>query len=152
VFEGGLDFARPVGSASLACVYKGRLRDGGAAVAVKVQNPAARLVAGDVDSLVTVGRILEMTDLKVNFSAFLGEIQKQVTKELDFTYEAMTMNSVVRCARACLAWIFTMEMRMAMLLMGLFDIVLFSGVVPLLVASKLTGNCTLPHGLRHSRV
>lgn len=95
MFDGGLDFAAPIGSASLACVYKGRLKAGGAPVAVKVQNPAARLVAGDVDSLVTVGKILEKTDFKVNFTAFLQEIQKQVTKELDFTYEALTMNSVV---------------------------------------------------------
>lgn len=94
VFEDGIDFEVPVGSASLACVYRARLKHSGKDVAVKVQNPAARLVAGDVDSLVAVGKVLEKTDLKINFTAFLAEIRNQVSKELDFGFEGTTMNSV----------------------------------------------------------
>lgn len=96
VFEpGSIDWAKPIGSASLACVYSGKLRHSKKRVAIKVQNPStSRLVPGDLDSLVTVGKILERTDLKINFTPFLKEIQRQVKKELNFANEARTMNAV----------------------------------------------------------
>lgn len=100
VFE-DVDWQKPVGSASLAQVHAGYLaRDVAGTkrrrkVAVKVQNPVARrLVLGDVDSLMTVAKIVEKTDLKVNFVPFLEEVRRGVRNELDFVNEAYVMNSI----------------------------------------------------------
>jgi predicted unusual protein kinase regulating ubiquinone biosynthesis (AarF/ABC1/UbiB family) len=114
-----VDWDRPIGSASLASVYAGTLREdriavagdgstagkrrrngktgSGRRVAIKVQNPrAASLVTGDVDSLVTVGKLLEKTSLPIKLTSFLQEVRKQVILELDFTREAGVMIAAKR--------------------------------------------------------
>jgi ubiquinone biosynthesis protein len=81
---------RPIGSASIACVYKARLWDGDV-VAVKVRRPSIiRRFKTDLAAIDLVFRAIEFTTLlRPRVSTTLrSELRQMLLEELDFTVEA----------------------------------------------------------------
>lgn len=81
----------PVGSASIACVFKGVLKDSGAQVAVKVRRPGITAAfAADLGALdILFGLAEGLTLLRPGFSMNLRqELRAVLTAELDFRREA----------------------------------------------------------------
>ncbi|MEV6823361.1 AarF/ABC1/UbiB kinase family protein [Amycolatopsis sp. NPDC051102] len=90
-----IDTEHPLGSASLAQVYRVRLADGRTG-ALKVQRPGIRsIVRTDMAVLRNAGRLLSTTrpkfDTVVDIHAMLDLIFESVGDELDFTTEARHM-------------------------------------------------------------
>lgn len=85
----------PLGTASLAQVYRATLHDGGD-VAVKVQRPGvAEAVRGDLDLLAKLaGRADHLTDLggRVHFADWVHEFRKALLGELDYRIEAENLD------------------------------------------------------------
>ena len=80
----------PVGSASLACVYKARLHSG-EVVAVKVQRPmVARQFAADLQTFARFTRLAELLTLVRPglFAHLRTEVVEMFSEELDFRLEA----------------------------------------------------------------
>lgn len=79
----------PIGSASVACVYKAVLRSG-ETVAVKVRRPViVPLLAADMRALGWLLAIAELLFLPPGFSEnFIFELRTMLMEELDFTREA----------------------------------------------------------------
>ncbi|MES1241951.1 MAG: AarF/ABC1/UbiB kinase family protein [Acidobacteriota bacterium] len=79
----------PIGSASVACVYQGVLRDG-RRVAVKVRRPGiGQMLAADMGALTVLARCLELYFLPPGFSHHLiFELRTMLEEELDFVKEA----------------------------------------------------------------
>ena len=86
--------AEPIASASVAQVYRARLKNGGDA-AVKVQRPNIRqIVATDLDILGHLAGLIERhnKDLAaLHLSELVREFGRTLNKELDFSLEAATM-------------------------------------------------------------
>jgi Predicted unusual protein kinase len=86
--------AEPIASASVAQVYRARLKNGGDA-AVKVQRPNIRqIVATDLDILGHLSGLIERhnKDLAaLHLSELVREFGRTLNKELDFSHEAATM-------------------------------------------------------------
>jgi ubiquinone biosynthesis protein len=78
----------PLASASLAQVYRGRLRDG-REVAVKIQYPdIARIVRIDLRTFAVLVRVLARLERGFDFRVLIDEVEKYVPLELDFAHEA----------------------------------------------------------------
>jgi len=97
-----IDVARPLGSASLAQVYRVRLADGRDA-ALKVQRPdIGATVRADMAVLRRAGRLLKLLrpefDEVVDVTAVLEVIVEAMAGELDFGVEARNMESGARMA------------------------------------------------------
>ena len=93
---------RPIGSASIACVYQAVLRETGERVAVKVRRPGIdRLFAADFRVLDWLMGIAEMLTLvRPGFTANLRrDIRGILTGELDFRREARLQEIFARRAR-----------------------------------------------------
>ncbi len=84
--------AEPVASASIAQVYKARLKDGGQWVAVKVQRPAlAETVTSDLDMLLEVSKFIDRLVPAYHRSMVhqvASEYATQARQEMDFLAEA----------------------------------------------------------------
>ncbi len=81
----------PVGSASIACVYKAELRSGGDKVAVKVRRPGiAKKFTADLAALDWIMKLMEfLTIIRPGVSEnFRSEIRQILLEELDFRVEA----------------------------------------------------------------
>jgi ubiquinone biosynthesis protein len=84
----------PLGSASLAQVYRARLAEGGLSVAVKVQRPGIRpLIYADLDILGFIAeRLNELRNYELyNFPGLVEELRYSLIRELDFSREARNM-------------------------------------------------------------
>lgn len=81
---------KPIGSASVACVFAGRLR-GGQRVAIKVQRPdVGASFAADLQAFAWASRLLELTTLvrEGMFEGLRVELRAMFLEELDFVAEA----------------------------------------------------------------
>jgi len=79
---------RPIASASLAQVHRGRLRDG-RDVAVKIQYPdVARLIDLDLRNFAFLVRVLAWLEPELDFHVLIAEVERYVPLELDFVHEA----------------------------------------------------------------
>lgn len=93
---------KPIGSASIACVFKGVLADGDAQVAVKVRRPGIiAAFAADLRVLDILFGLAEcLTLLRPGFSLYLRqELRAVLTAELDFRREARFQEIFGRGAR-----------------------------------------------------
>ncbi|MBI5585784.1 MAG: phosphotransferase, partial [Deltaproteobacteria bacterium] len=84
----------PLGSASLAQVYRARLAEGGLPVAVKIQRPGIRpLIYADLDILGFIAeRLNELRNYEpYNFPGLVEELRYSLIRELDFSREARNM-------------------------------------------------------------
>jgi len=91
----------PVGSASIACVYRGRLRTG-EDVAVKVRRPGiARSFSADLTAINLMTRALELSTLvrPQSFRYLRMELASMLLAELDFAREATHQDLFRRFAR-----------------------------------------------------
>lgn len=90
----------PIGSASIACVYRAVLRDG-APVALKVRRPGiGKLFAADLRALGWLTRPVEALFYPRGFFRdFLRELQSMLLEELDFRKEARYTDLFRRGAR-----------------------------------------------------
>jgi ubiquinone biosynthesis protein len=85
---------RPLGSASLAQVYRARLAEGDRPVAVKIQRPGIRpLIYADLDILGFIAeRLNELRKYELyNFPGLVEELRYSLIRELDFSREARNM-------------------------------------------------------------
>jgi ubiquinone biosynthesis protein len=85
---------RPLGSASLAQVYRARLAEGDLPVAVKIQRPGIRpLIYADLDILGFIAeRLNEWRNYELyNFPGLVEELRYSLIRELDFSREARNM-------------------------------------------------------------
>ncbi|CAI5494972.1 unnamed protein product [Closterium sp. Naga37s-1] len=84
----------PVGSASIAQVHRGRLKDG-RRVAIKVQRAGAeRLMLMDLANLRLFGAFLQRAELKVDLLGPISELEQQIRYEFDFVHEAAAMERI----------------------------------------------------------
>ncbi|CAI5534433.1 unnamed protein product [Closterium sp. Naga37s-1] len=84
----------PVGSASIAQVHRGRLKDG-RRVAIKVQRAGAeRLMLMDLANLRLFGAFLQRAELKVDLLGPISELEQQIRYEFDFEHEAAAMERI----------------------------------------------------------
>ncbi|CAI7746596.1 unnamed protein product [Closterium sp. NIES-53] len=84
----------PVGSASIAQVHRGRLKDG-RRVAIKVQRAGAeRLMLMDLANLRLFGAFLQRAELKVDLLGPISELEQQIRFEFDFVHEAAAMERI----------------------------------------------------------
>ncbi|CAI6000002.1 unnamed protein product [Closterium sp. NIES-64] len=84
----------PVGSASIAQVHRGRLKDG-RRVAIKVQRAGAeRLMLMDLANLRLFGAFLQRAELKVDLLGPISELEQQIWYEFDFEHEAAAMERI----------------------------------------------------------
>eukprot|EP00178_Gracilaria_changii_P010081 TRINITY_DN293_c0_g1_i1.p1 TRINITY_DN293_c0_g1~~TRINITY_DN293_c0_g1_i1.p1 ORF type:complete len:522 (+),score=99.59 TRINITY_DN293_c0_g1_i1:3506-5071(+) len=94
VFE-SLDVHNVLGSASVAQVHRGRLRDGSVDVAVKIQFPnVERLMMADLANFRVLGEILQRTELKFDLVQPVQELSRQLAMEFDFRHEARNMAEI----------------------------------------------------------
>lgn len=85
---------QPLGSASLAQVYRARLAEGDLPVAVKIQRPGIRpLIYADLDILGFIAeRLNELRNYELyNFPGLVEELRYSLIRELDFSREARNM-------------------------------------------------------------
>jgi hypothetical protein len=91
-----LDLENVLGCASIAQVHYGVLREGNAPVAVKLQQPDAKLLmASDLGNFRLLAEILQRTELKFDLVGPVKELSKQLCAEFDFENEAKSM-SIIR--------------------------------------------------------
>ncbi|GJP42989.1 hypothetical protein CLOM_g2501 [Closterium sp. NIES-68] len=84
----------PVGSASIAQVHRGKLKDG-RSVAIKVQRAGAeRLMLMDLANLRLFGAFLQKAELKVDLLGPISELEQQIRYEFDFEHEATAMERI----------------------------------------------------------
>lgn len=85
----------PVAAASLSQVYRARTNEGHA-VAVKVQRPGARkVIESDLSLLMGIAEWIgeHVADVKwMNPAGMVGEFERSIKRELDFTIEARTID------------------------------------------------------------
>lgn len=94
VFE-WLDLDNVLGSASIAQVHKGRLRNGHTDVAVKIQYPNVEsLMMADLANFRALGEILQRTELKFDLVRPVHELKRQLSLEFDFKNEANNMAEI----------------------------------------------------------
>lgn len=86
---------RPLGSASVAQVHRGSLREDGTVVAIKVQRPGVKkLMVEDIQLIRRASDLLELqaarSEAIANFdvSTFIDELERTVRDEIDFRREA----------------------------------------------------------------
>ncbi|CAI7883059.1 unnamed protein product [Closterium sp. NIES-54] len=90
---------KPLGSASIAQVHRGRLR-GGKEVAIKVQHAGAEpLMLTDLANLKAFAAFLQSTELNLDVLGALNELEKQIRYEFDFRREAAAMD-IIRASLA----------------------------------------------------
>jgi aarF domain-containing kinase len=90
-----LDLSSSLGCASIAQVHYGVLREHNIPVAVKVQQPDAKLLmASDLGNFRALAEILQKTELKFDLVGPVKELSKQLRSEFDFENEARSMNTV----------------------------------------------------------
>jgi tRNA A-37 threonylcarbamoyl transferase component Bud32 len=90
-----LDLENVLGCASIAQVHYGVLREGNTPVAVKVQQPDAKLLmASDLSNFRLLAEILQKTELKFDLVGPVKELSKQLRLEFDFENEAKSMNII----------------------------------------------------------
>lgn len=94
----GID-EHPLGSASVAQVHRGTLREDGAVVAIKVQRPGVKkLMTDDIQLIRRASDLLELqaarSEAMTNFdvSAFIDELERTVRDEIDFRREAENLH------------------------------------------------------------
>jgi predicted unusual protein kinase regulating ubiquinone biosynthesis (AarF/ABC1/UbiB family) len=87
----------PIASASIGQVYRATLRDGGRAVAVKVQYPGvAAAVRADMQSLDIIMRLFKRMTPQLDVKAITNEIRDRIEEELDYELEAQNQRSLAR--------------------------------------------------------
>jgi len=80
---------RPIGVASIGQVYRATVRDGGRAVAIKVQYPGvAAAVRADMKNLALIMRLVQRAAPGIDGEALAAEIRLRVGEELDYELEA----------------------------------------------------------------
>lgn len=90
-----LDVGEVLGSASIAQVHRGKLRDGDTEVAVKVQFPnGERIMMHDLGNFRFLGEILQRTELKFDLVGPINELKRQLSAEFDFIAEAKAMDEI----------------------------------------------------------
>lgn len=95
-----LDLDHVLGCASIAQVHRGRLRNGGVDVAVKLQFPGAEsIMMRDLSSFRLLGEVLQRTELKFDLVGPIKELSRQLRSEFDFTVEASSMNEIRAAVR-----------------------------------------------------
>ena len=87
---------RPIASASLAQVHRGRLHDG-RTVAVKIQYPGIEeIVRSDLGSIGFLLRVLNRLEGYLNFAPLIEELRQNVPLELDFINEGRNAEAIAR--------------------------------------------------------
>jgi aarF domain-containing kinase len=91
------NFSRaPIASASLAQVHRATLKDGRDA-AVKVQYPGIdRVIETDLRNIAILVRILARIEKNFDFRILVGELNRNVPRELDFVLEGHSSERVAR--------------------------------------------------------
>jgi len=85
---------RPLGSASVAQVYKARTKTG-KAVAIKIQRPnIAEQFRADIDVMRFIAQKLAKTTPELNTPLIIDEFERYTKKELDFTIEAHNIETI----------------------------------------------------------
>ncbi|CAI5495741.1 unnamed protein product [Closterium sp. Naga37s-1] len=85
---------KPLGSASIAQVHRGRLK-GGKEVAIKVQHAGAEpLMLTDLANLKAFAAFLQSTELNMDVMGASNELEKQIRYEFDFRREAAAMDTI----------------------------------------------------------
>lgn len=89
-----MDLDSVLGSASIAQVHRGTLRDG-RDVAIKVQIPdnEPRMIA-DLENTRVLAEILQRTELRFDLVSPVVELKKQIALEFDFEHEAKCMHQL----------------------------------------------------------
>lgn len=99
VFQ-SLDLDNVLGSASVAQVHRGVLRNGAVDVAVKVQFPnMGRLMMSDLANFRVLGELLQRTELKFDLIRPIQELSRQLAMEFDFEAEARGMAEIRHALR-----------------------------------------------------
>ncbi|KAI0560382.1 UbiB [Gracilaria domingensis] len=94
VFE-SLDVQTVLGSASIAQVHRGGLRNGNVDVAVKIQyRNIESLMMADLANFRLLGEILQRTELKFDLVRPVQELSRQLALEFDFKNEARNMAEI----------------------------------------------------------
>ena len=94
IFE-DLDLENVLGSASIAQVHRGRLRNENKDVAVKVQYPdMEKIMISDLANFRLLGQVLQKTELKFDLIRPVDELKKQISMEFDFQAEALGMTEI----------------------------------------------------------
>lgn len=96
---------KPIGSASLACVYRAELPNGDR-VAIKVRRPkVGEIMAADLRALAWLFRVCELIWLPPGMTAnFVYDLRNMLLSELDFRQEARLTDLFRRQARKDLKW------------------------------------------------
>eukprot|EP00177_Eucheuma_denticulatum_P007143 GFKZ01012980.1.p1 GENE.GFKZ01012980.1~~GFKZ01012980.1.p1 ORF type:complete len:215 (-),score=33.44 GFKZ01012980.1:718-1362(-) len=90
-----LDLGTVLGSASIAQVHRGALRDGNIDIAIKIQFPhMERIMLSDLANYRVLAEILQRTELKFDLVRPIQELAKQVAMEFDFEAEARGMTEI----------------------------------------------------------
>lgn len=86
-----------LGSASIAQVHRGRLRDslGGCPVAVKIQYPQGeRRMKHDLGNFQFLASLLQRTEFAFDLVSPVTELRRQIVREFDFIQEANAMQTI----------------------------------------------------------
>lgn len=95
-----LDLYNVIGSASIAQVHRGVLRQGNLDVAVKVQYPYMESVMlSDLANYRVLAEILQRTELKFDLVRPVQELARQIAMEFDFEAEARGMMEIRHALR-----------------------------------------------------
>ncbi len=88
---------QPIAAASIGQVYRGRLREDGREVAVKVQYPGvAAAVRADMQNLEMIMRLLKRMTPQLDVRGVAREIRERIGEELDYELEAQNQRSLGR--------------------------------------------------------
>ncbi|KAI0558467.1 hypothetical protein FGB62_209g02 [Gracilaria domingensis] len=99
VFE-SLDVQTVLGSASIAQVHRGRLRNGKVDVAVKIRYPNIESpMIAELANFRSLGEILQPTELKFDLVRPVQELSRQLALEFDFKNEARNMAEIWHALR-----------------------------------------------------
>lgn len=99
IFE-SLDLSNVLGSASIAQVHRGVLKNGRIDVAVKVQFPGMEAVMmSDLANYRVLAEVLQRTELKFDLVRPIQELSKQIKMEFDFVAEARGMTEIRHALR-----------------------------------------------------